>query len=121
MRIDFKRYTVPTDYNIQLKFTLKLAIHYDQSPEHMHMNLPSDEILYDELQFLVEARVLNDKRKSYITLQKYQLDHAHGTRHAPYRSSIPLSKNEYLEFLVQMSHQLDQDKDYLNSVFSSGI
>ena len=122
MKIDFKRYTNPTDYNIQLRFTLKMEIYYAYTAEeYWHMNLPTEEILYDELQFLIEARVINEKRKTHLTLQKYELDHTHGTRHSPYRNSLGLSKNEYLEFLQQMGSQLKEDKTYLNNYLKNGI
>ena len=69
----------------------------------MHMNLPKDEILYDEIPFLTEFTINNVGRKSLITLNKYQLDHTHGNRHQPHRNNMNLTNNEYLEFLSTMA------------------
>jgi len=69
----------------------------------MHMNLPKEEIMYDEIQFLTEFTIQNELRKSRINIIKYQLDHRHGNRHQPYRNSMNLSSNEYLEFLSTMA------------------
>ena len=65
----------------------------------MHMNLSNEEILYDEIDFLIEFAMSNIARKTIIHIGKYQLDHMKGHRHQPFRNSINLTKNEYLDFL----------------------
>lgn len=35
-----------------------MQVFYDyEDPEHMHMNLPKDELMYDEIPFIFEAHV----------------------------------------------------------------
>ena len=49
MKVDFKRYIEPGDYNVRMNFKLLMGVFYDQSEEHMHLNLPKEEIMYDEI------------------------------------------------------------------------
>ena len=121
MDITFQRFVKPGDFHIRLKFTLKMSVYYDYAGEHMHMNLPKDELLYDELQFVIEGTVQNSLRNSFIKLSKYQLDHSHGNRHFPYRNKMDLTRHEYLEFLSHMSAQLARDKEYINKHLQNGI
>ena len=49
MDITFARKVKAGDYNIRLKFKLLMSVYYDYLGEHLHMNLPKDELMYDEL------------------------------------------------------------------------
>lgn len=48
-----------------------MGVFYDQSDEYMHMNLPKEEIMYDEIQFLTEFTLSNVERKSIIHINKW--------------------------------------------------
>ena len=75
MKVTFRRFVKPTDFNVKLNFVLTLKATFDHSPEYMHMNLLSEEILYDEIPFLIEFTWSNVLRRSEIHILKYQLDH----------------------------------------------
>ena len=68
------------------------------------MNLPTTELLYDEIPFLMEGTWYNDEKgKSFIELSRWQLDHNVGSKHFPHRNSMNMTTNEYLEFLANLS------------------
>jgi len=44
--------------NMMMKMTITLQAFYDfENPEHMHMNLPKDELFYDELPFYLDVHI----------------------------------------------------------------
>lgn len=77
--------------------------------------------MYDEIQFVIEGSAQNGPRTTYAHLTKFQLDHRHGNRHQPFRNSLDLTKNEYLEFLSGLGVQMKKNKNFLNSVLNRGI
>jgi len=44
--------------NIEMKMIITMQTFYDfEDPEHMHMNLPKDELFYDEIPFIFDIHL----------------------------------------------------------------
>jgi len=110
-------------YNFRIECLMTMSVFYDfADEEHMHMNLPKTELLYDEIPFLIEGTWWNDEQgQAFIHLSRWQLDHHIGSKHMPHRTQMDLTSNEYLEFLSNLSIQLHEDRLYLNYQMHDGI
>ena len=60
-------------YNFRVKCTMTMATFYDfNDPEVMQMNLPTTELMYDEIPFLIEGTWYNDQNgKAFIHLSRW--------------------------------------------------
>lgn len=122
MKIEFKRSTSAYDYNVKLRFMLMVAVFHDfEDPEHMHLNLPTDELFYDELPFVVEGLTYNLADVMYNTLLKWRIDYKHGTKHYPHRNSMQMTPNDYLLFLNQFTTELKKDQTIINARLREGV
>ena len=127
LKIKFHPNSVPGMYSaadncITTEFILKLYVYYDfDDPEHKHMNLPTTQLLYDEIPFKVSGNVHTLDKLMYLHLNEWTMNFEHGTKHYPHQNSMNMTPTDYLEFLSQFKNELRKDKEILNNIMRDGI
>jgi hypothetical protein len=105
MKIKFNTPSIPgmfsvDDNCITFDFILELYIFYDfDEPQHKHMNLSKEELMYDEIPFTVSGNVHTLSNLMFPRLNIWEMNMAHGTKHYPHRNSMDMKSTDYLEFL----------------------
>jgi hypothetical protein len=127
MKIKIITSTVPGAYDplddcFTFDFTLELYAFYDfDDPQHMHMNLPKTELLYDEIPFKVTGNMHMMFHKIFMHLNRWEIRLEHGTKHYPHRNNMNMTTTDYLEFLGQFKNELRKDKPILNNILKDGV
>lgn len=86
------------------------------------MNLPSQELFFDQFRFAVEAdmRVLDDLM--FIELTKFEiLPSKYGTKQYPHRNDMQMSASDYHQFLLQVASTCREQMNHINDVFRNGV
>lgn len=64
----------------------------------MAMNLSKDELLYDEIPFLLDLHVQDYNDVMYNRIDKWGINLKHGSKHYPHRNSMDMTPSDYLLF-----------------------
>jgi len=108
--------------NVMMKMTITMQAFYDfEDPEHMHMNLPKDELFYDEIPFNLDVHIQDYNDMMFNRINKWGIDLKHGTKHYPHRNTMDMKPADYILFLEQFTRELDKDKRLLNFKFNGGF
>ena len=85
------------------------------------MNLPKDELMYDEVPFLFDLHIQDYNDMMFNRIDKWAINLEHGTKHYPHRNKMDMKPADYTLFLQQFTHELNKDRNYINFKFNGGV